>query len=80
MNKFINTWRLAIIKGANGYLVSILAILCATDLFSPRWRLIIAAFCAGHKFLDGFIDQTINNIKQNHDPVGLKESEIENAK
>ncbi len=73
----VNYWKVAIFKGGNGWLTVFLLTLFATDIdFSKmtKWqicRLFAMAFVAGAKFIDGFIDQTINNLKSAQNPLGI---------
>ena len=64
-------WKVAIFKGVNGFLlVILLAFLGGTD--SVDWeklmpfekiRLALVCIAAGCKFLDGFLDQTVQNLR-----------------
>lgn len=63
-------WKLAIFKGVNGYFMAMaMAFLAFTD--GEDWRtpemrtarLVLFCLAAGHKFLDGFFDQTFSLLK-----------------
>lgn len=70
MSNGFKYWKLAIFKGVNGYFMAIaMAFLAFTD--SEEWktpqmrtlRLVLFCLVAGHKFLDGFFDQTFSLLK-----------------
>jgi hypothetical protein len=74
-------WKLAIFKGVNGWLIAVCLVLFAVDIdwdTMNTWskvRFFGCAILAGMKFLDGFLDQTINNIKKTRNPLGVTEIE-----
>lgn len=72
--KFLSSvmfWKLGIFKGANGwFMAASMAFLGFTDsdpqFKTPTWihvRLFVFCFAAGSKFLDGFVDQTLQNLR-----------------
>lgn len=80
MSDFIKSaiaWKLAFFKGMNGWILAVCLVLFASDFdwdhaskfAKARW--IIMGLCAGFKFLDGFLDQTVNNIRASRNPLGL---------
>lgn len=73
------SWKLAIFKAVNGWFtvmsMSVIAGITALDGVNPATAklviFILTALVAGNKFIDGFLDQTIANIKRSSDPLGL---------
>ncbi len=67
-------WKAAIFKASNGWFMACaLAYIGATDGMPEHRtaRLILIVLTAGSKYLDGFLDQTINNLKTAQNPLGL---------
>jgi hypothetical protein len=67
----LSLWKLAIFKGVNGWSLAVLmAFMGYTDgdeyktPFMHGVRLIVFCWVAGSKFLDGYLDQTIQNTKK----------------
>lgn len=78
MKQVLIVWRLVIFKASNGYFLAVAAaFLGFTD--GPEWhtpvmryvRLVLFCLIAGHKFLDGFFDQTAQRIRSGRFPLPL---------
>lgn len=86
MSDFLRTavaWKLAIFKGVNGWftVVAMTFIAGVDELpgLEPGTlkviKLALACVVAGNKFVDGFLDQTVNNLRRSQDPLGLGKPE-----
>lgn len=56
-------WRTIIFKGANGWFITVAGAIMAAHLLTPYQESVLGCIVAGNKFLEGFINQDLSNIK-----------------
>jgi len=57
-------WRAILFKGVNGWLITVAGAVMAAHLMTPYQESILGCLIAGNKFLEGFINQDLAQIKR----------------
>lgn len=57
-------WRAIIFKGVNGYLIAVAGAVLASHILTPFQESIVGCLITGSKFLDGFMNQDLAQVRQ----------------
>lgn len=79
-------WKLAIFKGINGWFTVVAMTFIAGVDEIPGLdpgtlkivKLSLACVVAGNKFVDGFLDTTVQNLRRSQDPLGISDTQQTN--